>query len=235
MPSPEGSYAPPGAENFHPNKVYVGTNTTSPEGWRMVVSKNSQPEPPLLRPINHTAFAEAAHAIIADELAVPILEVSVVPNHENGSNGHMIPGRYSGPVAAAHIYEGGGGHDEHVINIMGDSVSAMKNIANGIKIRRKEHILAVGNHLQYEKPVITGSEVTSIVEVFDAKKRKFEESKNRASVTIISPDGKETKIEAPIENGYVELPRHATIFSAKSHYDYEATLPTLESSDKLAA
>ena len=221
MASPERGYIPEGAESFRAKKVYVGTNTTSPEGYRYIVPKNSQPEPPILRPIDHTSFAEAAHTIVADELGVPILEVSVVPDHSKGSNGHMIPGRYSGPVAAAHIDEGGGGHDERVIEYMGDSVSAMKNIANGIKARRKEDIHVVADHLQYEKHVITGSEVTTIIEVYNRKKQKFEQAKNKTSVFIISPEGHTKEIEAKVDNGYVELPSHATIFSARAHNDYE--------------
>lgn len=216
MPSPEGSYAPPGAENFHPSKVYVGTNTTSPEGWRMVVSK-PEAKKPLLRPVGHTSKAEAAHAFLALELGTGVKEISVVADPHNHSNGHTIMDHYNGIAAAAHIDEGGGSWDAFIIESMGDSVSAMKSIANGMKARGKEQIHAIADHLEHEKPVITGSEAITIMETYNHKKKKFEEAKNKASVFIISPDGHTQEIKAKVDNGYVEIPRHATVFSRESH------------------
>jgi hypothetical protein len=242
MASAERTYIPEGAESFRApvrekpkrklpagwriieggnSKVSVGTNKRFENGAAIAIGKKEVKMDPL-PPGGHTARAETKHWFLADYYGIGVKVISIIP--EGDSNGHVIPDKYHPVVASAHINDGGGGWDAFVVEANGDNARASAKIADGITARGEEEIRVVSNYLETEKPVISGAEAKEVVEVYKAKKREVEESKNIAIATITNDDGTVFEIETPIERGYVEIPNAAVIFSTEAHSYNEADL-----------
>ncbi len=225
MPSHEGLSIGEQAARFSVGKHYL------PDNGQIRIERKKVEQFLPLPPVGHTAKAEASHAVLALETGTDVEEVSVIPGP--GYNGITKLAHYNGIAAAAHIDEGGGAFDAFVIESQGDSVSAMKSIANGIKARKSEEIHIVAHHLEKKKPTLSGGEVVNVIEVFHAKKKKAEEAKNKATAHIKDRDGFEHVIKnLPIENGNVELPAKVIdIFSRREYNISRKTLPPPANSD----
>lgn len=225
MPSPEGLRNNQEAAKFSIGKHYL------PNDIQVRIERGKLELVKPLPPVGHTAKAEASHAVLALATGTDVEEVSIIPEGE--SSGHTKLAHYNGIAAAAHIDEGGGGYDAMVIESQGESVSAMKSLANGIKAKKSEEIHAVAHHLETVKPTISGSEVVNVINIFDAKKKKAQTMKNKATAHIKGVDGLEHMIDdLTIVNGNVEVSsRVIDIFIKKEYNRSRKTLSSSANSD----
>lgn len=172
---------------FGLQKLESGTNY-APNGAEILVVRRSEPQPRQERPVSRTAEFEARHAVLG---LSDLVNVSIEPGP--GYKGITRLRRYNPVAAAAHVHDGGGGHDAMVIRLMGDDVNTMAAIARSEVGQKRKEIDAVARALMDEK-TLTKDGVHRVI--FDAaqERQKREREKHMADVFVYHPDGSVKKI-----------------------------------------
>lgn len=179
-------------DNVVPNraerrKLDIGKNYV-PDGAEIIVQRKPEPQPKIKKPVSQTAEFEARHAV----LGLSDLEnVSIEPGP--GYKGITRLRRYNPVAAAAHVHEGGGGHDAMIIRLHGDDVNRMAALAKSEIGNKRKEIDAVAEALMDEK-TLTKDGVHRVI--FDAaqERQKREQEKHMADVFVYHPDGSVKKI-----------------------------------------